>query len=337
MISVIIPVYNRFHLVKQMIDCIISQSYKDWELILVDDGSSDENFLKLKEYVSYNNYIKCIQRREGKKGAPSCRNLGLRYSSGKYVVFFDSDDLVAPYCLEQRVSFMDAHSDLDAAIFPARHFTKTINEEDGLLNGIPIYSNDLAAFFSSSLPYIVWNVIFKRDALIKAQIVWDENLLSLQDSDYNIQCILKGLRIAYAIGAKIDYYARIENNDSISSSIFSQSRFDSHIYFVNKQLTSLSDNQLKRFRFSLYHRIIYSYLLMSYNYSKVHIDKLITLSKHYHCLGYLLSVQILLNTYLIKIFKIPHKFANAITFPSFLIKKRIEARKRNKYRITFKY
>ena len=331
MVSVIIPVYNRFPLVNEMVKCILSQTFIDWELLLVDDGSTDGTYEKLQEFPHIDQRIKVIQRPANKKGAPVCRNIGLENAKGEYVIFFDSDDLVAPYCLEQRVCYMNSHSDVDAAVFPARHFKESVHETNGLLNGIQIFRDDLEEFIGVNLPYIVWNVIFRRKCLFEKHIIWDEQLLSLQDADFNIQCILKGIKISYANTVNVDYYARAENNNSVSAGIYKISRFDSHLHFVDKIFAVLPADTHRKYRMALYYRLVYIYILMSYNYSKEHVEKLIDLSEKYDCLSCFFKISIYINRFLIDRLKIGVRISNMLIFPYFSLHMRTCYKKRNKY------
>lgn len=333
MVSIIIPVYNRFDLVKEMIDTIVAQTYNDWELILVDDGSTDGTDIKLEAHCSKDSRIIFCKRDRLPKGAPTCRNIGFDNAKGEYIVFFDSDDIVAPSCIEQRVLFMHEHPNVDAGVFPARHFKKDIAETTGLLNGIPIFEDDLEEFLSANLPYIVWNVIFKRSSLISHKIKWDEKLLSLQDADFNIQCFLQGLKVEYADNSMIDYFARAENNNSISAGIYKESRFNSHLYFVKKMFQGLSKDLLVKYKKAMFNRLIYTYILMSYNYSANHISQLLCIAESYNCRSRILRILIAANRILVNNLKVKTNIANAITFPFFIHRMRSCQRKRKKYNI----
>src|SRR5579862_5510174 len=101
-VSIITPTKNRLTLLRETIHSVQQQTSPDWEHIIVDDGSTDgtdEFVLGLAETDSRVRYIP----RPGGEGANVCRNLGLRSSRGEFVVFLDSDDLLAPECLEVRV------------------------------------------------------------------------------------------------------------------------------------------------------------------------------------------------------------------------------------------
>lgn len=91
-ISVIIPVYNASCYIRRCIESVLSQSYKDFELILVDDGSTDDSGVKCDKYASQDNRIQVIHQKNS--GAGAARNAGLTKAMGDYIVFIDSDDMI---------------------------------------------------------------------------------------------------------------------------------------------------------------------------------------------------------------------------------------------------
>ncbi|MFN4762857.1 glycosyltransferase family 2 protein [Gillisia sp. Q332] len=100
-ISIIMATYNRSHLIWETIYSIIAQSFKDWECLIIDDGSTDGTKEILQPYLQNDSRLKYIERnRHHKKGLPGCRNQGLELAKGEYVIFFDDDDIVHPYLLE---------------------------------------------------------------------------------------------------------------------------------------------------------------------------------------------------------------------------------------------
>ena len=89
-ISIIVPVYNVEKYLKRCIDSILNQSFTDFELILVDDGSTDNSGEIIDEYAIKDERIKVIHKENG--GLSSARNVGIEYSKGNYIAFVDSDD-----------------------------------------------------------------------------------------------------------------------------------------------------------------------------------------------------------------------------------------------------
>ncbi len=94
MISVIVPVFNTENYLKKCIDSILQQTYQDIELIIVDDGSTDNSFFICKEYERKDRRVKVIHKENGGQG--SARNVGLDVCKGEYVIFVDSDDYILP-------------------------------------------------------------------------------------------------------------------------------------------------------------------------------------------------------------------------------------------------
>ncbi len=103
MISVIVPVYNSAKYIRETIDSILAQDYKDYEVICVDNGSSDESLDILKSYESQG--VRVYE--ESRKGAPFARNRGIVQANGDYIIFFDGDDLMEKECLSTLINKAD--------------------------------------------------------------------------------------------------------------------------------------------------------------------------------------------------------------------------------------
>ncbi len=100
-ISIIIPVYNSELLLKRCLDSILSQSFCDYELLLIDDGSTDNSSLICDEYARMDTRIKVFHKHNG--GMNTARNMGIERAKGKYLYFVDNDDYLLPGCLETLV------------------------------------------------------------------------------------------------------------------------------------------------------------------------------------------------------------------------------------------
>ncbi len=106
LVSVIIPTYNRGWIVKEAIDSVLAQDFADFELIVVDDGSTDNTFKILEEFESD---IRVI--RQTNRGVSAARNCGIQASVGRWIAFLDSDDLWLPQKLSLQVDFFSSHGD----------------------------------------------------------------------------------------------------------------------------------------------------------------------------------------------------------------------------------
>jgi GT2 family glycosyltransferase len=103
-VSVIIPTFNRWPLVGEAVECVFAQSYADFELIVVDDGSTDDTQKRLAKFASR---LRVLTKTRG--GVAAARNLGVSQALGRYVAFLDSDDLWRPKKLEIQTAFMEQH------------------------------------------------------------------------------------------------------------------------------------------------------------------------------------------------------------------------------------
>jgi glycosyltransferase involved in cell wall biosynthesis len=99
-VSVIVPVYNAASFIEETIDSVIVQTFKEWELIVVNDGSTDSTRQILNKYES-NNQLRFVHKEN--TGVSDSRNTGARMARGKYICFLDADDILLPTCLERRV------------------------------------------------------------------------------------------------------------------------------------------------------------------------------------------------------------------------------------------
>ena len=120
LVSVVMPTYNRADTIERAINSVINQSLRDWELIVVDDGSTDNTAELILQRYAHEPRVKLI--RQQNQGFAGARNTGLRIGQGKYIAFLDSDDEFFPYHLELLSSFLEAH--------PAENFVTSELWED---------------------------------------------------------------------------------------------------------------------------------------------------------------------------------------------------------------
>lgn len=110
-VSVVIPTYNRKNFLTRSIDSVLNQSYENWELIIVDDGSTDDSYDLVERLYSADERIKLVKIQNS--GAAIAMNTGAEFATGKYLFFLGSDDCYLPNHLEFRVNYHMQHPDLD--------------------------------------------------------------------------------------------------------------------------------------------------------------------------------------------------------------------------------
>jgi glycosyltransferase involved in cell wall biosynthesis len=217
MLSVIIPVYNTAAYLKRCVDSILAQTYNDLEIILVDDGSTDDSPKMCDDYAAIDKRIKVVHQRNG--GLAAARNGGLAICTGKYVTFVDSDDYVNPQAYELVMPQMN--DQIDLAIFGHRLLNETdsIPTEDIDRTYSKLSEDELWREIFGRLNNAAWNKIYRADLIadnrFPLKIVHGEDLL------FNLQYLTK-CKNALMFNAKLYYY--IKREGSITTSSFSPKR-----------------------------------------------------------------------------------------------------------------
>lgn len=138
LVSIITPLYNSEQFVSETIKSIINQTYKNWELILVDDCSTDSTLKIIKPFLEQYSNIRVFKNTTN-EGAAVSRNKGIKNASGDYIAFLDADDLWLPEKLEKQLKFMQTH-DIDVCFS-----SYTLIDESGkplhkLVKALPVLS-----------------------------------------------------------------------------------------------------------------------------------------------------------------------------------------------------
>ncbi|MEX2336427.1 MAG: glycosyltransferase family 2 protein [Fulvivirga sp.] len=122
LVSIIIPTYNRAHLLGETLDSVLAQTYWNWDCIVVDDGSCDHTQELMEFYCNKDSRFQFYHRPKNRqKGANACRNFGFKMSKGEYIQWFDSDDLMVPEFLKKKVKALE-ENEADFVISKSANF-----------------------------------------------------------------------------------------------------------------------------------------------------------------------------------------------------------------------
>ena len=218
LVTVVIPHYNRSTLLRAAVASVLQSQYHSVEIIIVDDGSSD---LHRKEIATLESEVtRVIDREGGVKGPSRCRNMGAAASRGKYLVFLDSDDLMAPWCIEQRVAASNDFPHADLWVFPVMLFDNQPGDRDTLWNSMRTSEDDSIRFARSDPPWHTSSPLWRRDSFVRTS-GFNEAVFYGDDSDLHLRTILSGFVIEQFPSALPDVFVRRSNTDRITSSISS--------------------------------------------------------------------------------------------------------------------
>lgn len=215
LVSVIIPIFNRAHLIGQTLDSLISQTYNNWECILVDDGSTDNTFEVLEEYRKKDKRIQYFKRPDtALKGANTCRNIGCSLAKGTFVKWFDSDDLMRESAIEIQVNYLLEHTSLDMCVAYASYFNDNISKLK-LAKPKVLESKDvLYDYIKTNLFFSVGGPLWRAEYLKNTKILFNENSSKLQDTEFHYNHLRNGLNFKF-IDKSLFYY-RSKQSDRIT-------------------------------------------------------------------------------------------------------------------------
>lgn len=244
-ISIVIPIYNVEKYLKRCIDSIVNQTYKNIEIILVNDGSPDNCGVICDEYAKIDSRIKVIHKANG--GLSSARNAGLDIASGEYIMFVDSDDWISEDTLEKLNRYVEKGYDI--INFKLR-FTKEKTENIIKLNDKikDSYECDLLGYidklFSGELDFFICNKLYKKDLFDEIRFPVGRNYEDLA-TIYKLYFKAKNIIVTdYTL-----YYYWLENSNSITSNSTIKNMTDylvstKEIYEVNRQYLKMNNRNL---------------------------------------------------------------------------------------------
>lgn len=192
LVSIIIPTYNRANLIGETLDSVLAQTYENWECIIVDDGSTDTTIGVVRNYFDKDNRFKLYKRpKERLQGGNAARNYGFERSTGEYVKWLDSDDIMNSNCLLTKVNYLIACPNCEALITNVNYanyqLTKyresKFQEVDDVEMLLFLYGTDQIELQTSVF-------LWKRDFLVNKSL-FDENLQRYQDNEFHIRTLVQ--------------------------------------------------------------------------------------------------------------------------------------------------
>lgn len=207
LVSIIIPCYNAEKYIAETIQSVINQTYTDWELIIVNDGSTDTSKEIIEKYKNKDQRISIINKTNS--GVSDSRNKGLSLSKGAFISLLDADDILHKDNLEKKVNFL-----LSNDVGLVYSYCQIINENDEptgkILKGDP--SPTLKDFLSLKGNYNTApsGIVLKRQVIEKIK-GYDINLSNNADQDILIQSLARGFKIGLAAEILWNYRIHAEN------------------------------------------------------------------------------------------------------------------------------
>lgn len=207
-VSVIIPAYNVAPYIGETLDSVFAQTFADYEVIVINDGSPDTEALEgaLEPYIARINYLK-----QENRGASAARNAGLRAARGKFVAFLDADDLWLPNYLDEQIKFMrERGCDLvcaDAEVFRDGSHEEQTYMESLMTDAPPTGDVTFLGLLSAEQSLITSGVVVRRELVLEVGL-FDEALRNSQDFDLWLRLARHGTRMTYQRRTLLRYRTR---------------------------------------------------------------------------------------------------------------------------------
>lgn len=214
-ISVIVPVYKAEKYIEPCAAAILAQTFRDVELLLIDDGSPDGSGAVCDRLASLDTRVKVIHKPNG--GASSARNRGLDEATGEYVMFCDSDDRAkSDWCEALLTAMEQGGADLCACGYVGMSDGKTVRENIPASTDGAYIDTDLWQLFALRLLNTPWNKIFRRSVIEENKLRFDETMTDGEDQHFNLRYIqCSGQRIRLIPKALYEYTE--DNPQSVTS------------------------------------------------------------------------------------------------------------------------
>ena len=187
-ISIVIPTYNSEKYIKRCVDSVRNQLYENIEILIIDNGSTDNTQQICEEYAKKDRRIKNIQ--SNRFGVSAARNIGLEHATGKYIQFLDSDDAIKPNmisCLYEKMTSTNAD-----VVICGYDYVREDSIEKHMLCNCSCDKKSMMVNYLSQSKYegvfnYLWNKLYKRERIEEGKVRFDENITLAEDALFNME------------------------------------------------------------------------------------------------------------------------------------------------------
>lgn len=245
-VSIIIPSYNSALMINKCISSIQNQTYRDIEIIIIDDGSTDGSYSVLERLAQSDSRIKLFRQRN--QGAGVARNTGVKHATGEYITFVDSDDYLEPQMLEIMLNQIQSSS-IDMVICQVRNVSLDKSGEETFLGDFtfPVDKTIISGVeailmqINFVVPILFNSMCFrliKRDLFISNNILFPGNFRYAEDSTTSIKSFIHANKIALVNKSLYNYV----HNEKSSTTTYSDKKAQDILLYVQETIEALDCN-----------------------------------------------------------------------------------------------
>jgi glycosyltransferase involved in cell wall biosynthesis len=242
LVSIITASYNKAGPISDTILSVVQQTYNFWELLIVDDNSTDGTDKIVHDWARKDNRIKFFPNKEN-KGANFCRNFGIKQAAGEYIIFLDADDLLHENCIAHRVERMKLNPGIDFSVHTLLTFKKIIGDSKD--KWLPETNTPLIDFLAHDLPWQTMQPIWRREFLTTIG-GFDEAFTRLQDVELHTRALLhENVKFKLYNEAPDSYFRIDESRKNFKAYGFLERWVDSALRYCDKFVHVVPDKLSK--------------------------------------------------------------------------------------------
>lgn len=239
-VSIILPAKNSGAYLNRCIDSVINQSFTDWELLIINDGSSDNTCDIARSYSDNDSRIKLYDSQG--TGVSAARNLGIEKSCGEYINFLDSDDHIDPECLSELVKLIKSNrADISqCSFYYAYEDGNTVKNNEAVSAVYSDHDSILKAYFADAIGKVnlaSWGKLYSTELI--EDIRFDESLTIQEDAFFTFECCMKATKIACS-DKPLYYYS--QNPSSVMRRPFDGSKMQ-YFTVLDRELDILKNDE----------------------------------------------------------------------------------------------
>ena len=235
-ISIIVPVYNVESFLVRCLQSILNQTFSDFEVLLIDDGSTDNSASICKEFVADDQRFTYFHKTNG--GLSSARNHGIERATGKYIAFLDSDDFIVPEFCNILYQTAELHQ-ADVVNFGYLNIKNKHREprHSPFPKNKKLHRQDFVGLLKSSAQnkvlYFAWTNFIRKELLDTKNIMFNENVLLGEDTVFNLELYMQ-MEALYSIANPL--YAYVHNENSLTQKKYKTNLLDKFSSQFNQRL-----------------------------------------------------------------------------------------------------
>lgn len=253
-ISIIIPVYNVEKFVIRCLESVYEQTYKDLEVIIVDDCSPDKSVELAVKFIEEHDLCKSFKlvRHSKNQGLSAARNTGIKKSSGEYIFFLDSDDCITEDCIKQLHDHMQPDIDYVMSIYEIIEKGNKICTDFSFNEGVNTQSDLLKCYISRSLPWNAVNRLIRRKFIIDNRLYFTPGITA-EDLLWNFELLIKVNKVFLLNKVTYKY---IRNEDSIMGEAKRTTRNQEDLILISERLKDYCINDTSCSMLQMYYNVI---------------------------------------------------------------------------------